>query len=146
MTKKIIYCIMFTLSEHQNSPTAKDYERSMLGTKSTMQLENRWVFDANYPDDPFANKCAKKMGSIFTQFEGYGVGKLIYGGCGKGRVDVYLNGAKLDHIDTDQTSKIVEFHFSPYTKLELKETDTASVIDLISLEVGPRGNVHHWTV
>ena len=137
---------MTILLEHNNCPTETDYQKSKVGSKDTMLQQDKWVFDANYLDDPFSNKCAKKMGSISTQFDGYGVGKLVYGGCGKGRVDVYLNGAELDHIDTDQTSKIVEFHFSPFTKLELKETDTASVIDLISLEVGPRGNVHHWTV
>ena len=104
-----------------------------------MSRQDRWVFDANYQGDPFENKCTKKMGKLHTTFTGYGTGILEYGGCGKGRVEVYLNDERIDFIGTDETSKLVEFQFSPYSKLELRETEEESAIDLISLQLGCRG-------
>ena len=107
-----------------------------------MTSNGKWNFDAKYNDDPFAQRCTTKMGTISTRFEGFGVGKLIYGNCGKGRVEVYLNDQRLDFmmIDTDTPFKTLNFHFAPFDKLELREKGSA-VIDLISLDVGPRGNL-----
>ena len=106
-----------------------------------MSQQDKWVFDANYQEDPFEAKCTKKMGKIHTMFTGYGTGILEYGGCGKGRVEVFLNDERIDFIGADETSKLVEFHFSPHSRLELKEMEDESVIDVISLQLGCRGNV-----
>ena len=104
-----------------------------------MSEDLKWIFNSNYPNDPFASKCSEKMGDVYTQFEGYGVGKLTYGGCSKGRVEVYLDGELISHIKKDTPSKVVEFNFAPYSKLEIKEVDEEAVIEIISLEVGCKG-------
>ena len=108
-----------------------------------MSEDDKWIFDANFDGDPFEARCTKKMGNIHTTFGGYGTGILVYGGCGKGRVDVYLNDERIDFIDGAETSKRLEFHFSPHSKLELRETEDESVVDLISLQVGCRGNIYY---
>ena len=125
--------------EHSNCPTPNDYKRSVIGDKSMMSKDHKWVFDASHPNDPFQHKCTQKMGYVFTRFEGYGVGKLTYGGCAKGRGEVHLDGNRIDHIGADVLSKVVTFSFAPYSELELKEMDDESVIELISLEVGCKG-------
>ena len=136
----LIYYV-FTSIEHDNAPTARDYELSNVGTKAIMKSQGKWTFDANYGGDPFASRCSQQMGHISTKFEGYGVGKLMYGNCGKGRVDVKLNDQRIDFIEADTPFKTVNFHFSPFDKLELEEIDSEAVIDLISLDVGPTGNL-----
>ena len=90
---------------------------------------------------PLKINAKKKMGNIQTTFTGYGTGILQYGGCGKGRVEVYLNDERIDFIGADESSKLVEFHFSPHSRLELKEMEDESVIDVISLQLGCRGNM-----
>ena len=131
--------LSFQIIEHNNCPTQKDYQRSIIGDKSKMSEDLKWIFNSNYPNDPFTSKCSEKMGDVYTQFEGYGVGKLTYGGCSKGRVEVYLDGELISHIKKDTPSKVVEFNFAPYSKLEIKEADEESVIEIISLEVGCKG-------
>ena len=106
-----------------------------------MTSQGKWTFDANYGGDPFASRCSQQMGHISTKFEGYGVGKLMYGNCGKGRVDVKLNDQRIDFIEADMPFKTVNFFFAPFDKLELEEIDNEAVIDLISLNVGPTGNL-----
>ena len=106
-----------------------------------MSEQDKWMFNANFQGDPFKARCTKKMGDIQTTFGGYGTGILKYGGCGKGRVEVHLNDERIDFIDGNEASKRVEFHFSPHSKLELRETEDESVIDLISLQVGCRGKL-----
>ena len=145
--KTLLYCqillkyfsLFFQIIEHNNCPTQKDYQRSIIGDKSKMSEDLKWIFNSNYPNDPFASKCSEKMGDVYTQFEGYGVGKLTYGGCSKGRVEVYLDGELISHIKKDTPSKVVEFNFAPYSKLEIKEVDEEAVIEIISLEVGCKG-------
>ena len=106
-----------------------------------MMKHGKWDFDANFHDDPFVERCVKNIGRISTRFEGFGVAKLMYGNCGKGKVEVYLNDVKKDWLETtDMQLKTFNFHFGPFDKLELREKDSA-VIDLISLDVGPRGNL-----
>ena len=105
-----------------------------------MTSQGKWTFNANLQGDPFASRCAQKMGRLSTKFEGYGVGKLMYGNCGKGRVDVRLNNEFIDYIEADTPYKTINFHFAPFDKLVLEER-TEAVIDLISLDVGPRGNL-----
>ena len=133
------FSLFFQIIEHNNCPTQKDYQRSIIGDKSKMSEDLKWIFNSNYPNDPFASKCSEKMGDVYTQFEGYGVGKLTYGGCSKGRVEVYLDGELISHIKKDTPSKVVEFNFAPYSKLEIKEVDEEAVIEIISLEVGCKG-------
>ena len=125
--------------DHNNCPTDKDYRRSMIGDKSTMSQDLKWIFNSNYPNDPFSSQCSEKMGDVYTQFEGYGVGKLTYGGCSKGRVEVYLDGKQIDFAEMDTGTKEVKFEFSPYSKLEIKEADAEAIIEIISLEVGCKG-------
>ena len=134
----------FASLDHPNTPTEKDYKLSNLGNKIIMKEVGNWKFDAKYSDDPFAERCSKKMGRISTQFQGYGVGKLMYGNCGKGKVEVRLNGKKVEGslINKNTPLKTLEFHFAPFDKLELVEKDDDSVLDLISLNVGPRGILH----
>ena len=107
-----------------------------------MTSQGKWTFNANLQGDPFASRCAQKMGRLSTKFEGYGVGKLMYGNCGKGRVDVKLNDQRIDFIEADTPFKTINFFFAPFDKLELEEIDSEAVIDLISLDVGPRGNLY----
>ena len=111
-----------------------------MGTKDSMTIQGKWKFDPTSSDDAYATRCGKKIGSISTQFEGYGVGKLMYGNCGKGRVDVRLNTEFIDYIEADTPYKTINFHFAPFDKLVLEER-TEAVIDLVSLDVGPRGNL-----
>ena len=111
-----------------------------------MSEQDKWIFDANFQGDPFTSRCSNKMGNIHTTFAGYGTAILEYGGCGKGRVEVHLNDVRIDFIDGAETSKRLEFHFSPHSTLELRETEDESIIDLISLEVGCRGTLHYQII
>ena len=52
---------------------------------------------------------------------------------------VYFDGKRIGEIGADVPSKVVTFSFAPYSRLELREVDDESVIELISLEVGCKG-------
>ena len=132
---------MLLKTEHDNCPTIDDYNLSKITSKTEME-KNGWYFDPNFDGGktPFDNTCTSNIGKLTARFQGFGSGKIQYGSCRKGRVKVLKDGKLLSDIDGNTQSKTVEFDFTPYTKLELQESE-GGIIRINSLEIGCRGKI-----
>ena len=108
--------------------------------------QNGWYFDPNYPVQELS--CSSKIGEVTAQFQGFGFGQLTYRSCNGGKIEVFVNDVLLTTIDIGIAGYIellkVEFDFTPYTKLKIKEIDDKSILNLRSLDLGCRGNKSNW--
>ena len=126
--------------DHQNCPTSRDYERSILSSKKEMEEGNKWSFSRSYSEDGIQNKCQKKIGEVSTTFEGYGKARLRYRPCEEGgNVQVYIdNEEHKGKTDENTGIQTVDFDFNSFTTLKIEEGDN-SMVNIISLDLGCRG-------
>ena len=115
--------------DHQNCPTSRDYERSILSSKQEMQEDNKWSFRRSPSEDGIQEKCQHKIGEVSTTFEGYGKARLRFRPCEDGgSVKVYIDKEEYQS-KTDQSTGIqtVDFEFNSFTTLKIREVGKSMV-------------------